>query len=244
MKTSDSIEQLATALAAAQGEIDGAKKSASNPFFNSKYADLASVKDAMRGPFAAHGLSVVQFPQTTFSGTPEAYEWTAKRSGEVRYGVRVFTVVTVLTRLLHTSGQFLEESVSAMLPNGDPQSVGSAISYLRRYALQTVAGVASADDDGEATTRRPAPQSAPLTLGPRPIIDVALVPIVHPDGYLAWLDGFRATAPRGTDALEAAWTRAPKDFRIHLKTHAPDLVETLKAIAARAESAAQSGAAS
>ena len=249
MRTSESIDQLATALSAAQGAMDGAKKGTVNPFFNHKYADLASVRDVLREPFATHGLSVVQFPQTTFSGEPAAFEWTAKRSWEVRYGVRVFTVVTVVTRLMHSSGQWIEDSVAAMLPNGDPQAVGSAITYLRRYALQAVAGIATEDDDAEGTTSKPPRHGGfgvraepnlvtdrlqPAAAHPGPaVVSVALVPIQHPEGYLAWLDAFRETATRGTAALEAGWFHAPKAFRLHLKTHAPDLVETLKAIAAR-----------
>jgi hypothetical protein len=228
MTTSDTIDKLATALAQAQGEMDGAKKSATNPFFEKKYADLASVKEAMRAPFAKAGLSVVQFPKTTFNGEPTAFEWTAKRSGEVRYGVRVFTIVTVVTRLLHSSGQWMEDQVSAMLPNGDPQAVGSAITYLRRYALQAVAGIATEDDDAEATTR-----GRLLPAKVRPVVDVALVPIAHPDGYLEWLDALRAAAQHGLAPLEAAYTKAPKAFRVHLPSHDPDLLDTLKAIAER-----------
>jgi hypothetical protein len=238
MITSPDINELAAALSKAQGEMDGAKKSATNPFFNSKYADLAAVKDAIREPFAKYGLSVVQVPQTTFSGTPEAYEWTAKRSGEVRYGVHVFTVVTVLTRLLHTSGQFLEESVSAMLPNGDPQSVGSAISYLRRYALQSVAGIAAADDDGETTARRPpivmekASIAASVTPSVTPNAPRSLL-TQHPSGYLAWLDTLRAIAQTGMPALSRAWNEAPLPLRTHLTATNLALWTELRAIATR-----------
>jgi hypothetical protein len=225
MRTSDAIDKIATALAAAQGEMDGAKKSARNPFFNSKFADLASVKDALREPFAKHGLSTVQFPQTAYSGTPEAFEWTAKRSGEVRHGVRVFCTVTVETRLMHTSGQWLEDSVSAMLPNGDPQAVGSAITYLRRYALQAIAGIATEDDDAETAQGSDRAERAPV--GTLPIQQ-------HPEGYLVWLDGtFRAAAVLGTTALEQAWLEAPHAYRAHLETHGAELKATLKAIAAR-----------
>lgn len=227
MVTSPELHELAAALSKAQGAMDGAKKSSSNPFFKSKYADLASVKDAIREPFATHGLSVVQVPQTTFQGAPEAYEWTAKHSGEVRHGVRVFTVVTVLTRLLHTSGQFIEESVSAMLPNGDPQSVGSAISYLRRYALQSVAGIAAEDDDAESVlspSRRPTLPAAPAKMA---------TAVQHPSGYLKWLDALRQTAMEGTPALERGWYDAPKEFRQHLTSTNVRLRDELKAIAAR-----------
>jgi hypothetical protein len=221
MVTSDAIDKISTALASAQGEMDGAKRGAVNPFFNSKYADLASVKDAIREPFAKAGLSVVQFPQTTFQGEPAAFEWTAKRSGEVRYGVRVFTVVTVLTRLMHTSGQWIEDSVSAMLPNGDPQAVGSAITYLRRYALQAVAGIAAEDDDAEATTQGTGPKVA------------VNAPIQHPSGYLPWLDGLHAVALTGTPALQETWKASSTEYRFHLTSTAPDKWETMKAVAAR-----------
>ena len=165
MTTSDQINELATALAKAQGEMSGAVKDSSNPFFRSKYADLASVWDACRAPLSKHGLSVVQFPNTAYAGAPEAYEWTAKQSGETRYGVRVVTTVSVVTRLLHASGQFLEDRVSTMLPTGDPQAVGSAITYLRRYALQAVVGIAPEDDDAEAVHGRGYGVQAPIARG-------------------------------------------------------------------------------
>ena len=128
MKTSELTDQIAAALAAAQGATGAAKKTARNPFYRANYADLAAVIDAIREPFATQGLSFVQVPTTAFTGTPEAYQWTAKGSGEVRHGVRVFCTVSVLTRLWHRSGQWIEgDPVSALLPSGDPQAVGSAI---------------------------------------------------------------------------------------------------------------------
>jgi hypothetical protein len=98
----------------------------------------------------------VQFPNTEYNSEPESYEWTSKQ-GEKRYGVRVVCVVSVLTRLVHSSGQWMQDRVSTMLPTGDPQAVGSAVTYLRRYALQSVAGIAPEDDDGEAAHRAVAP---------------------------------------------------------------------------------------
>lgn len=219
MKTSESINELAKALSAAQGDMGGAAKDTKNPFFNHNYADLASVKEAIRVPFAKNGLSVVQFPQTTYSGDPQAYEWTAKRSGEVRYGVRVFCVVSVVTRLLHSSGQWMEDSVSAMLPNGDPQSVGSAITYLRRYALQAAAGVAPEDDDGEATTQSGQPK--------------AVVVQMAPVGFDDWLTDMAAVAEEGTAKLQAAWKASPVGHRQYLTTTHPKNWESLKAIAAK-----------
>ena len=224
MITSPEINQIAAALSQAQGEMDGATKGTVNPFFNHKYADLASVKDALQAPFAAHGLSYIQVPTTTFSGEPTAYEWTAKRSGEVRYGVRVFCTVSIVTRLMHTSGQWIQgEPVSALLPNGDPQAVGSAITYLRRYALQSIAGIAAEDDDAEATTQGRASGLPAKTNGP----------IQHPSGYLEAVDRLHKVAPEGTVALERAWYDTPNELREHLTRTAPATWNTLKAIAAR-----------
>src|SRR5262245_14318121 len=186
MYTSDAINELTTALAAAQGEMAGAVKDATNPFFKSNYADLASVWDACREALSKHQLAVVQFPQTEFRGEAEPYEWES-RSGEKRYGVRVATVVSVQTRLAHASGQWMEDSVSTMLPTGDPQAVGSAITYLRRYALQSVVGVAPEDDDAEKAHTQPPPREPTRTATP-----------VEPAGYAGWSKELLAAADKGT----------------------------------------------
>jgi len=141
MNTSDTLDQLATALATAQASMGPAIKGAKNPHFRSSYADLASVVEAIREPFTSNGLSWVQAP-----------------SVDVASGL-----VTVSTRILHTSGQWLEASVSAMPGRGgkgdlSPQAVGSAVTYLRRYGLQALSGLPSADDDAEAAMGRNMPQ--------------------------------------------------------------------------------------
>jgi hypothetical protein len=165
---SENLGELATALAKAQGEIEGAKKDANNPFFRSKYADLASVWDACRAPLSKHGLSIVQFPTTEYIGAPESYAWTSK-SGEEQHGIRIACVVSVVTRLLHSTGQWIEATMSAMLPTADPQAVGSACTYLRRYSLQSVVGVAPEDDDGNAASGRTANgSSVPATSSAAP----------------------------------------------------------------------------
>lgn len=169
IQQSESINELAGALSKAQSFIKGAVKDTSNPFFKSRYADLASVWEACREPLTTQGLSVVQMPATEFLGTPEVYEFQAK-SGETRIGVKVACIVSVRTRLLHSSGQWLEETASCMLATGDPQAVGSAITYLRRYALQSVAGVAPEDDDGEEAMGRPTAPAVKAPVAPqRPV---------------------------------------------------------------------------
>lgn len=223
MTTSEQINDIAAALAKAQGEMGGAVKDSANPFFRSKYADLASVWEACRGPLSKHGLSVVQFPKTEYSGSPEPYEWTSKM-GEKRYGVRVVCIVSVLTRLAHLSGQWMEDSVSTMLPTGDPQSVGSAITYLRRYALQSVAGVAPEDDDAEAAHGQVNGQAK------QPIPQTVAAP---PKGYVYWLDDIRAASDEGTERLQKAWKESTVEYRNYLTTTTPKVWESIKAHAAK-----------
>ena len=130
MEHSPGIAQLATALALAQGEIEGASKDRENPHFRSKYADLASCWDACRAPLSKHGLSVVQLPRSEGA------------------------TVTVTTMLLHKSGEYISEAMTMTAQDSKPQSVGSALTYARRYGLSAVVGIAPEDDDAEAATGR------------------------------------------------------------------------------------------
>jgi hypothetical protein len=128
-RRSESLAKLAEALAKAQGEIKGAAKDSDNPFFKSKYADLASIVDACRSPLAANGLAVMQFPRSTAEG------------------------VEVETLLAHSSGEWVAEILSLPVAKADAQGVGSAITYARRYALASMVGVAPEDDDGNAAVK-------------------------------------------------------------------------------------------
>lgn len=149
LSQSSELGELATALAKAQAQIQGAVKDRTNPAFKSSYADLASVWDACRGPLTSHGLSVTQHPGRLEDGS-----------------------VTVTTLLLHASGQHLASMVSATPRDQSPASVGSILTYLRRYALSAVAGVApSDDDDGQAASVShavPQPRQAPPQAAPSP----------------------------------------------------------------------------
>lgn len=130
MKSSELINELAAALCKAQAEMGGAVKDSSNPFFKSSYADLTSVIKAIKQPFSDNGLSYTQFPVTF----------------EDRIGV--------VTRLMHNSGQWLEMDYTLPTVKKDPQASGSAITYARRYALQSIAGIPTADDDAESAMLR------------------------------------------------------------------------------------------
>ena len=131
MNKSESIAALAAALATAQGSMKGAVKDSSNPFFKSKYADLASVVEAIRAAFSANGLSYIQ--------TVEPSD-----KDEVR----------VETTLLHASGEWISCGILALPVNKvDCQGFGSALTYARRYSLSAAVGIAAeADDDGNAAT--------------------------------------------------------------------------------------------
>lgn len=136
---SESINELSAALAKAQGQIEGAKKDSANPFFKSKYADLAAIWDACRKPLSDNGLSVVQMPSA---------------------GGNVAAVTTILS---HSSGQWISSRlVMNLTKDTGPQAIGSAITYARRYALAAFVGIAPEDDDGNAAQgNRPAPQQRP-----------------------------------------------------------------------------------
>lgn len=166
MNTSEQINELGDALAKAQGAIKGALKSEDNPFFRSKYADLAATWDACREALSANGLSVVQ---VTGGDDPE--------------------IVRVTTRLIHASGQWIE-GITVMRPTkADPQGIGSTITYARRYALAAIVGVAPEDDDGNAASSgKEAAPPAKITEKQAADLD-ALIEEVGADrqGFVDWL---------------------------------------------------------
>jgi hypothetical protein len=150
MHKSDSIAKLAAALAKAQGAIGGAAKDSSNPHFGSKYADLASIVDACRAALAANELSVVQSPSTDAN------------------------LVRMTTLLLHSSGEWIEsDPLQVQARDAAPQAVGSCLTYLRRYQLAALVGIAPEDDDAEAGEGRPStppPKAHPATPSARPTV--------------------------------------------------------------------------
>lgn len=135
--TETSTGALAKALSAAQGEMEGAKRDAENPFYKSKYADLASVWDAIRGPLTDNGLAVAQTTDLTEDGT-----------------------LVVVTTLMHESGESISGRMPVKAKDDSPQAMGSGVSYARRYALAAICGVAPEDDDGEAAQGRDKPAAS------------------------------------------------------------------------------------
>ena len=129
MNQSDSITNLAIALSIVQGKLTYAVKDSNNPFFKSKYADLESVWDACRSLLSENGLAVMQFPGEYYDGTMH--------------------LTTILT---HKSGEWIGQDMSVPVTKPDAQGAGSALTYMRRYALAAVVGVVQADDDGNAAS--------------------------------------------------------------------------------------------
>lgn len=135
MRLSETITKAAAALVKAQRKMGAASKGASNPFFRSKYADLGAVMEVVKDPLNEEGFTILQ---PSFSQDGSHY---------------------VETVLLHESGEFISSGAMKLeLSKIDMQSLGSAITYMRRYQLQSLTGTPAEDDDAETTMGRKAPQ--------------------------------------------------------------------------------------
>jgi ribosomal protein L40E len=136
MNTSQTINEIAKAFLKAQESIEAVKKGAENPFFKSKYADLPSVIDACKGILNKQGIAILQPIIGDF----------------------------VETRLIHVeSGEWLASKTKIVCKvDNDPQAYGSAITYARRYGLQSMVFMSAEDDDGEgAMSRSPSMAKSP-----------------------------------------------------------------------------------
>lgn len=156
MKHSDTLNELPAALSKAQSEMSGAKKTAKNPFFKSNYANLEEVIHCIKEPFSDNGLSFMQFPitQDGFAG--------------------------VETIILHKSGEWVSNEFMLKCAKNDPQGMGSAITYARRYGLQAACGVPSEDDDcNEATQSTPPPKKKPSNTPPKAAAKEGITDIQH-----------------------------------------------------------------
>lgn len=132
MRTSESISDLAKALTAVQVSLTPAKRDSTNPYYNSTYADLSSVWESCRETLAKNGLCVIQ----------------GNSIGEAN-------TLIVETILIHESGQWVQSELCLPLSKSDPQGVGSAMTYGRRYGLAAIVGiVADADDDANAASAK------------------------------------------------------------------------------------------
>lgn len=131
LEFSPTISNLVKALVKAQQEMGVAKKESKNPYFNSFYADLNSIRETALPVLNKHGIVVLQ-PTVVINGK--------------NY---------VRTILVHESGEYVYSLTEIKVQRqNDPQAEGSGISYARRYGLQAIITMAAADDDGEAAVGR------------------------------------------------------------------------------------------
>lgn len=135
MNQSESIKELAAALSNAQKEIENVTKDSTNPHFRSRYASLAAVTDTCNTVLPKHGLSVSQTVET--------------QDGQS----------VLVTKLMHTSGQWLRGIMPLILSKPDMQGLGSAITYARRYSLSAIVNITQDDDDGNGASGRPDAQA-------------------------------------------------------------------------------------
>jgi hypothetical protein len=127
MKTSESIKQIAEALVSAQKEIRFAAKDSTNPHFKSKYANINSVIEAVKKPLNDNNIAILQ----SLSPSDD-------------------NKLHLTTRLLHSSGEWIEDTAVCPIQKQDPQGLGSAISYIRRYSISSLCALYADDDDGQS----------------------------------------------------------------------------------------------
>ena len=139
MRMSESIKELATALAKAQAEIENPIFDAMNPHYKSKYASLSAVAEAVLPKLNKHGLSLTQLPI---------------------YQPQDRAVAGCISLLLHSSGEFIESECLMPLEKHNAHGAGSCITYARRYSMMAIAGVVGdEDDDANASIMKVTPNA-------------------------------------------------------------------------------------
>ena len=170
MRSSDTLIKISPALVKAINAIEGVKKGADNPFFKSKYANLESVIEAAHDALSDNGLAVMQGP-----------------------GPMDGNCITLTTRLVHESGEWIETNFSLPAGKMDPQAAGSAITYARRYSLMAMLNMPAVDDDGEASMPRSTKPGEPKN----PNVSV------HPEGPDFW--GAEGPGMSAAQAKKEGW---------------------------------------
>jgi hypothetical protein len=195
MHKSESIKELALALSKAQGQFDHAKKDENNPFFKSKYATLASVIDAAKKPLADNGLCVSQIVDCIDDN------------------------MFLDTMLMHLSGEWIVGKYPIKPLKPDPQSIGSAITYARRYAFSAITGIAADDDDGNLSSGKTAGtiQNKKPEYQPEQLHDI---------DYFAMIDDAKSL-----NELADVWRKIPAPLKpdyIAIKNSKKEVIESSK----------------
>jgi ERF superfamily len=190
VKTSTNLTKISAALLKAQKTMTSAKKDASNPFFKSRYADLNSVIEACKDALNDNEITILQ---------PHVHEAGAN---------------FVETTLLHSSGEYISsQTLIQVAKQNDPQALGSAISYARRYGLQSLVSLPAEDDDGEAAMSRT--KAAPVSAWPQAqtITITTQGPTAQTAGLAAVMQNKAATVEVGTAKTPDAAPTKVRSFR-------------------------------
>lgn len=194
---SESLANLAPALVLVQAEVEHATKGNVNPAFKSRYVDITEVIDTIRPVLQKHGFSASQHP-----GFRDGAEG---------------ALVTLETLLLHESGEWIKSECATPLERVTAQGVGSAITYLRRYALTSIIGLGQEDDDGQSASQprqqeRPAsrPASAPQPRSEAAPTQPALAQARDVGDFLSW--AWREHRINRTQVLEILGKERPEDI--------------------------------
>lgn len=214
---SESVKAIAPALVKAQKEITSALKDADNPFFKSKYADLASIITAVKGPLNNYGIAILQGVTTSANA------------------------VQVETLLMHETGEFVSNTIELPVKvdkggSATAQDYGSAITYAKRYGLQSLVGVPSEDDDGNAASGKEkytGPLPAAMAKGDAMQVaktEFEALPLSEKPKYLQYASDIIAQHKAGgnvhqtiealrlsNDGVLALWSLLPSDVRTAAK---------------------------
>ena len=203
MRTSETTGAIGAALAKAQGAMASAKQDGHNSHYGNSYASLGSLLRVAKSTLAGNGIAVVQ-------GTESLH-------------IETGPLAIVVSRLLHSSGEWIESEVSLPLERVSAQDLGKALTYLRRYSLAALVGiVADEDDDGEGdlATRPPQTATPPPSARRKPTPPPAPATSAEPGGggggdfaeFEGTLDDVRKTPTKGgtkwglrCDSWEAKW---------------------------------------
>ena len=223
---SEQTNEIAAALAKAQGAMENAKFNKINPHFRNKYADLAAIIDAIKKPLADNGIGYSQ----------------------VTHVINGDTFVLV-TKLLHASGQWIESEYPLPLAADKPQVMGSALTYARRYELATICGIAAEEDNdaegvAEATAARKPPKPAPDIVKPIMAAATALgiseydpktgeVNESTPD--IDVQDMAREASRRGREVMKHFYQRQSKENKARIDLIRPELDDLVDAAEAAAD---------
>ncbi len=146
---SEAINEIAAALAKAQGQMNNAKYNRRNPYYGNEYADLAAITDTVRKPLSDNGICYTQIVENN----------------------------VLFTKLIHASGQWLGTAYPLPDTFDKPQAMGSALTYARRYSLAALCGIsAEEDDDAELASKKNGAATAdkePTPISPHQLQEMA-----------------------------------------------------------------------